>query len=863
VGAPDDHIACGAREGVMRGSSRFVDWVLRHGRLLWAVALLLAIPASLRTGWLYAHLRSELEELLPKQSPSVVALDELKERLGGHQYLGVVVDSGSREGLPAAEAFLDALAQRVRGYPAGMVSAVRTGNDVERAFLEEHGGLYVDLDDLRTLRARLEARRDYEVSRETGALLDDSEPPPSVDFDDIRARYEKKLSGKGSGARARYTSEDRHLSVLLLELGEYSSGAAAAGRLLDRVKVDVASLRATGQYPGSMQIGYAGDAAIATEELSALVTDLSFSSVIVVVAVMAAIVLYYRWWRSVLVVVPPLLLATAYAFGVASLPPLHVTAVNSNTAFLGSIIVGNGINFGLVLLSRYVEERRAGLDVRASLVHAVDGARAGTLAAAAAAGVSYAALAVTQFQGFRQFGFIGGLGMLFAWGAAFVLMPPLIAWLDTGEATRPRPLPDRGRFSFWIARAIARAPRAILLASVAASLVAAVQIAKFSAKDIESDFSHLRRRDTWTSGEGYWGRRMDSVLGEYLTPFVFLADRPEDARALARELRARMDQAPFAGRIDSVRTIDDVLPAHQDDKLLELAALREDLTPAVRAALTPGAREYVDRLDSGSLTKVALEDLPRAFTLGLRERDGTVDRVVLVYPSMSGAWWDANAMATFVEGLRSVARDAISKTTPQGRPPRLAGSIPLSSDIVQAIRSDGPVASAAAFIGVVLTVLFMLRSAKTSAYVIGALLVGVAWLAGASHLLGVRINFSNFIAFPITFGIGVDYAVNVVSRYEQDGSRDILGALRSTGAAVALCSLTTIIGYSSLVMAQNQALFLFGLLAVLGEIACLTVALASLPAFVLSRRHGVMVNPVASTDQHVTAEEPLGTTTGQ
>jgi predicted RND superfamily exporter protein len=92
------------------------------------------------------------------------------------------------------------------------------------------------------------------------------------------------------------------------------------------------------------------------------------------------------------------------------------------------------------------------------------------------------------------------------------------------------------------------------------------------------------------------------------------------------------------------------------------------------------------------------------------------------------------------------------------------------------------------------------------------------------------------MAFPITLGIGVDYAVNVVSRYEQDGEKDVLNAVRSTGAAVALCSLTTVIGYSSLLMAQNRALYLFGLLAVMGEIACLTVALAGLPAYILLRK---------------------------
>jgi len=808
----------------------FVDWTVRHGRWLWAIALILAIPAAMRTGWLFIHLRSELEELLPRESPSVVALEELKQRLGGRQFLGVVVDTGSADNLPAGEQLLDDLAARVRAYPPGMVAAVRTGNDEERAFLEHNGALYLDVDDLQTIRARIEARRDYQVSRETGALLSDDEPPPSVSFGDIRARYEARLGGGLSGAHgSRYTRVDRHLTVLLIELGGFSSGADAAGRLFDRVNGDIAALRSTGRYPAAMRVGFAGDAAISVEELRALVADLSLSSIVVILAVMGAIILYYRWWRSVLVVTPPLLLATVYAFGAASLPPLGVTAVNSNTAFLGSIIVGNGINFGLVLLSRYVEERRTGVAVGVSLERAVAGARTGTLAAAGAAAISYAALALTQFQGFRQFGIIGGLGMIFAWALAFLLMPSLIAWLDHSESTRPKPRTDRARFTFWVARIVGRAPRFVLFFSLGMTAIAAFEVAKLRPSDLESDFSKLRRRDTWKNGEGYWGSRMDAVLGEYLTPLVFLADRPQDAQALAGSLRARLDDPALAGRIDSIRTVDDALPARQPEKLAEVAAIREDLTPAIAAALEPDEKAYVERLFGDDLRTLTLEDVPRSFTIGLREKDGTVGDIVLVYPKPSGAWWNGNTMDAFVETMRRIAADSVKGA----KPPRLAGSIPLSSDIVQAVRRDGPSASMAALLGVILTVLALLRGRRASALVIGALVVGVLWLAGASHLAGIRINFANFIAFPITFGIGVDYAVNVVSRYERDGSRDILAAVRSTGAAVALCSLTTIIGYSSLLMAQNQALFLFGLLAVLGEIACLTVALVSLPALVL------------------------------
>jgi predicted RND superfamily exporter protein len=42
--------------------------------------------------------------------------------------------------------------------------------------------------------------------------------------------------------------------------------------------------------------------------------------------------------------------------------------------------------------------------------------------------------------------------------------------------------------------------------------------------------------------------------------------------------------------------------------------------------------------------------------------------------------------------------------------------------------------------------------------------------------------------------------------------------------------LTTIIGYSSLLMAQNRGLFLFGAVAVLGEVCCLSTAVVLVPA---------------------------------
>jgi predicted RND superfamily exporter protein len=813
--------------------SAFVDWTLRHGRLLWCIALLLGIPATWRTAQLYIHLNSNLEALLPREAPSVLALSELRQRMGGLQYLGVVVDTGDAEHLSDGERFIDDLAARIRTYPRDLVGAVRTGTGDERHFLETHAPLYVDLPDLETIRARIEARRDWEVGHETDMAIDEDTPPPPLDFSEIQKKYEDKLPKK-SHEGDRYSSKDLHLTMLLIEVGGFETGTRLGRELLTRVQADAKALGGPQAYDPGMRMGYSGDVAISVEELHALIEDLALSSVLVLVAVVFVIVLYYRWPKSVLVLVPPLLLATVFAFAIGSLPPFSVTELNSNTAFLGAIIVGNGINFGIVLLARYMEERRQGYDLRSALITAVGSARVGTLSAALGASVAYGSLLTTQFRGFRQFGVIGGIGMVLSWALAFVLMPPLISWLDRSSTVAISARKET-RLMARQAAFIQRFRIPVVLVGLVVTGLAIAKVRSFGLDQIEVDVSKLRRRDTWTTGEGYWGRQMDRLLGRYLTPVVMLTDSQDEANAVAARLRDPSGRPLMGDLISDIRTLDDVLPPQQTKKIAETTAIREDITPRMRALLAPEQRDLLDRLlGDEDPEPVSLGDLPRTFKIGLVERDGSAGHAVLVFPRFSRALWEGPPLVRFVTALRDVGRAAGPK------PARVAGSLPISADILGSIRRDGIKASAIAFVGVLAVVLAMFRRQATTVYVALSLTVAVLWLGALMMTLGVRINFANFIAFPITFGVGVDYAVNVMSRYVQDQRSDMVKAVTATGSAVTLCSMTTIIGYSSLLVAQNRALFLFGLVAVLGELACLTTAVTLLPALVtfLDQRRG-------------------------
>jgi hypothetical protein len=150
-----------------------------------------------------------------------------------------------------------------------------------------------------------------------------------------------------------------------------------------------------------------------------------------------------------------------------------------------------------------------------------------------------------------------------------------------------------------------------------------------------------------------------------------------------------------------------------------------------------------------------------------------------------------------------------------------------------------------AFAAVVVVVLIATHNLRGALVVLTSLLLGVLWMLGGAAYAGVKLNFLNFIALPITFGVGCEYPFNVYDRSRLLGG-NVRGSLRRVGGAVALCSYTTTIGYSSLLLADMQALQSFGLVAMSGEIACVVGALFVVPSLlhVLSRRQASPLNAV-------------------
>jgi predicted RND superfamily exporter protein len=821
-------------------SENFVKILLTRSKWVLLVALVLGIVCGVRTALTYANLRSDLEELLPQTAPSVEALEAARRRLPGLRHLGVVVDTGRPENAEAALRFLADLEQRIVEYPAQLVSAVRSGVSEERRFLETYALQFIEPADVRRLREAVEARHRWELGRamDLGLVADWEDPAPEIPIRELEEKYAARAGGKVSFPNDRFLSADERSAVLVIQSASRETSLEADEELLARVQRDVEALGFPEAYAPGMRIGFAGDVATRVEEARGLAMDLGFSGAFVWVLVVGCIIWFYRSAAAIVILGVPVVLAALYTFGLAALPPLSIRHLNTNTAFLASILVGNGINSGIMLLARYQEELRHGQPLVTALTTGVKETFRPTLAAALAAAAAYASLALTDFRGFSQFGLIGGAGMLVSWLTSYLLIPILTSYLGANMGSRARqPL-----ITPWVTSLAVGRPRLVLLAAGACTVLSVLGIGLRQGTWVETDFSRLRRSDSWVSGERYWGKRMDATLQRYLTPTVILADSEARADQVAEAARGLAERNEAGGLIASVRSASAVLPEWREESVEEARRLRAAVTPAMLGGLEARERARLEAmLSDAALRPLTAADVPATLAAGLRDTDGQLGRNVLVFPITGAQTWEAERIAGFARDLRAISSEA-------GEGVVATGPLLLSNDLIDAMRRDGPRATAVAFGVVLLVVAFSFRSFRLSAIAVGALIGGIVVMLGLAAWAGQRLNFSNFVALPLTFGISADYSLNVLQRYQSSSDLDAAGA--ETGGAVALCSATTVVGFGSLLVAQNGALFSFGALAVAGELAGLCTAALVLPAFLAWRaRVGSEPSPAAAVER--------------
>ena len=769
-------------------------------------------------------LDTDIASLMPDGVASVENLNTVVEKTGGYSSIMVVVSSPDPD---SNLRFLDDLRTNVVEWD--WVSSAEYAEDLE--IFEQHQLLYVDVEDLREVRIRFGERIDYEKNnldfqiqgtdvqiRIRGA---ESEEPPSLDFSAIEDKYGADTSENDdpNAERKLFTDESGELAILNILPGGSTTGVGYSRRLLAQVGEQVDSFDLQAYHP-DMNVRIGGRVRNRVEEFDAVIGDLKSSALWSIGAIFFAMLVFYRRVMALVYIGIPLLIAFSWTFGIVQ---MVLGGLNLITIFLVIILFGLGIDFGIHNLARYEETRRNGDSKEQALLMICNKTGRASSMAAITTVIAFYALMVSDFRAFLEFGFIAGTGVLLSLLSMYLVFPSLMLLAEKTRLYRPK---KSGTNQQLASRSKKPMPKPVLWVIVTV-IVCGVASAGVSKVRFEDDSRNLRAdlpdlRPIKDDISKVFPLRSDRAV-------VFI-ESLEDVAAVVEAVESIRQQSVDVSSIEAVKSIYDLVPdqAEQEARLTEIMLIEEEIEEAVRLLedfneedqkQIESLQEFLTYTAIGELTP---EELPEALKL--------------VYTGVS----DSGGYLVYIYNTKSVSRladaqefvDDIREIEANGKTFYPATEAMIFVDMLNLMKSEAVTAVGTVLACVFIMLLLIYRNFLKAVIALSPTVIGMVAMFGVMGFLDIKLNIFNMVVLPTVLGIGIDNAIHIYHRYDEEGRDGILRALRTTGMAACLTTLTTMFGFAGMLSAGNKGLVSLGLVACIGLLCCLIASLTFFPALI-------------------------------
>lgn len=776
----------------------------RHHRAI----LVMALVASVIGAWLSLKLplRSDLDELLPDSFPSVHAMNRMREEVGGSGRLRLVLEAPSFEAMTRLAHDLD---PRLTASP--YVQYVDYRNNVE--FYRTHALLFLEPAELDSLRQAIQDAIDSRKQELNPFMVDDlfGETETSSGSDDLAAWEEKYQTQE---PRPYYTNADS--TVLVMEVFPFQarSDLSFVREMLVNVRAIVDSVGPTG-YDPAMQVYFGGSLKNRLDEYDVIRDDILGTALYGVGGVFLLIALFFRRAYGAFLVSLSLVMALTWTFGVTY---LVIGELNTITGFMFVILFGLGIDYGIHTFARFAESRQAGYSTEVAIDHMVCQTGTAVATTAVTTAVAFFLLMFMDFKGFAHLGFIAGVGVLFSFMAMVMVLPSLLIVSERFGLIRFPPVTSKSAASRPAPRPL-RFVRPVLVVGVTVTVIAGILATQV---EFEYDFTNLR---VISAERQLVGEKTEGVFTLSESPAVILADSREEVDRIVQAVNRVKQNDTISPTIDRVRSVFSLVPDDQEARLEKIREIRTLVDTQAKGAVTGEDKARLDKLEGYLQVENTFtwDDFPAEDKRQFISTSGEIGNFVFIYPSV--ALRDGRNAIDFRNDVGTI-------TTETGQVFHAASSNIISAEMLVLMLDEGKWAMALSIVAVFLLVWLDFRSFRGTLLVMIPLLISFVWAGGLMFLVGMKMNFYNVVVFPSIVGIGVDNGVHLFHRYLEEGRGSLPFVVRRTGWAIAMTTMTTIVGYSGLILARHPGLQSIGFLAVIGIGMAFVAAVVLLPSII-------------------------------
>ena len=609
------------------------------------------------------------------------------------------------------------------------------------------------------------------------------------------------------------------------------------------------------EFP-SVDMGLTGKPVLQADEMATSDRDMTRAAFLAISLVAIIIMLVLGTIRQPLLAMLAFGCAAGWTYGLVG---LTLGQLNLLSIVFMLVLIGVGLDFGVHVISRYSEFRnsrgRSG-SVRGLYRTVMRGNASAVLTSSATFFVAW----FTDFQGLRELGLIAGVGLLLCFLSMATVLPALL--IITDRSPRSRESSFQG-VEFGLMDRLIRRPVQV----VACSLAISVLLIPF-AMNMKFERNLLELQATGIES-AQWERRIASDSDSATWFAAVMVDSREEVAQLVEKARAQ----EMIGR---VRSIEDIVAPETAQSILlrdelatcamadteidpstvlsrlqgiraslgQMAAIAgeqgtelENIISAVGVLIGKGPEAAVEITQHSRELNEFLEAISGGERLGLRESlpDGMRSELmspagrflVMMHPRENV--WDYEAMGRFVSDVREIAPDATG--------------IPMTHyESLDAMRDAFVLMMALALVFIAIITILTFRNLLDVIVCLLTLGIGLWWTVGFMSVLGVSFNLANFFAAPILVGLGIDGSLHMVHRWREGGDDRL--HFGGTRRAVVLTSMTTMIGFGCLVIAEHKGLRSLGVVMAIGSAACLLAVVVLLPSLLALRERlfGVRTN---------------------
>jgi len=642
-------------------------------------------------------------------------------------------------------------------------------------------------------------------------------------------------------------------------------------------------------YPG-VKAGLTGMIAVGRDEMVYSEKSLGYTTVIAVIAILILLMISFRMWVAPIFATFNLLVGLIWAVGTAA---IVVGMLNIMTQMMAVILLGLGIDFSIHIISGFTERRAAGDNIAEAMEKTFLKSGKGILTAALTTACAFLTMVISHSRGMKEMGLVTGLGLLAILFATMLFLPSMLVLRERRIDKKREKKQDlkhavQRDISFrFLGKTSELLSKHYIFTILASIIISFILIWSGSKISFDHNYMNLEPKGLTSIALQDTVQKKFDLSMDYA---LVLADSIEESRELSKKYRELGTVAITEDislylpspeqqqkRIPLIREIREkirstaikksVLPSDFPVLRRELERLEMNIMEMQDMAYLGGQdkvenkckeivgdpenpnsrniiREELQFLDENistaakelskfqqnfapyfqtsvikmsSTQPIRLGDLP--VTILDRYSNKKRDQFLVTVFPVGNIWQNAEFLNRFADDLERVSD-------------RATGMPVVFRALIKIIGRDGRNAVLLTLVIVFLLLLVDYRNAGHALIAMIPLALGIFWMVGLMHLVGMKLSIMNVMGLPMIVGIGVDYGVHIIHRWRHEGRGKIRIVYSSTGKAILLTSLTTMLAFGSLVFSIWRGFGQLGGALFLGVGACFLTSVIILPGII-------------------------------